>query len=243
MAPLGAAVAVGAATLIGGAVAALAAALVPLDAGSGSEAPTPWHVIGFPLQTKPFTRFGLVEVDGKRVLRVEADKSYGILLHPMADAEGGQVLSWRWRVDVPNDASDLRVKSGDDVAAEVCVGFDLPLGVLPFVDRQLLRVARLSSKDHIPAAAVCYVWDAHLAAGTALESVFTRRIRMIVLRGTGTPLGAWSSEKRDVHADFLRLFADEAQTVPPVVGVAIAADADNTKGHSVAYVADVAFVR
>ena len=37
-------------------------------------------------------------------------------------------------------------------------------------------------------------------------------------------------------ADFVRLFGDECKTVPPLVGVAIGADADNTKTRSVGFV-------
>lgn len=232
---------------IGAACAAAATApgtrLAPFDPGQGSEPAAPWHVIGFPFQTKPLTHFDVAEVDSRRVLRVEADDSYGILLHPLAGAAGERRLSWRWRVDQPNERADLRQRSGDDVAAQVCVGFDLPLDPVPFVDRQLLRLARLTMKDPVPAAAVCYVWDSHLPAGTDLESAFTRRIRMVVVEGRGAASAAWRTESRDVAADFLRLFADEAKEVPPIVGVAVAADADNTHAHTLAYVADLTLGR
>jgi hypothetical protein len=211
----------------------------PFDSGRGVEPALPWHVIGFPFQTKPFTRFEVVEVDAQRVLRVEADGSYGILLYPLAGGDGAFHLSWRWRVDRPNEGADLRQRSGDDVAAQVCVGFDLPLDPVPFIDRQLLRIARLASKDRVPAAAVCYVWDPHLPTGTTLDSAFTRRIRLIVLGGSGTAPATWQTESRDVAADFLRLFGDEAHEVPPIIGVAVAADADNTHAHTLAYVADL----
>ncbi|HOM12811.1 MAG TPA: DUF3047 domain-containing protein [Rubrivivax sp.] len=229
----------GAAALVGAALAAPAGLLAPLDAG-GTTPAAPWHVIGFPFKTKPLTRFDIVDIDGQRAVRVEADQSYGILTHPLPGIGGdAHRLSWRWRVDVPNDKADLRERSGDDVAAEVCVGFDLPLDRVPFVERQALRVARMASKDVIPAAEVCYVWDSHLPTGTAIDSVFTRRVRMIVVRGAGTPVAAWRSETRDVDADFLRLFGDEAKEVPPIIAVAVAGDADNTRAHTVAYVADV----
>ena len=40
-------------------------------------------------------------------------------------------------------------------------------------------------------------------------------------------------------ADFIELFGDEADAAPPVTGVALGADADNTHSHSLAHVADV----
>ena len=72
---------------------------------------------------------------------------------------------------------------GDDTAVKVCASFDLPIDNIPFTDRQILRIARGKTTEPVPAATVCYVWDAKLAAGTALDNAFTRRIRYIVLIG------------------------------------------------------------
>jgi hypothetical protein len=219
--------------------AAPAAGLVPLEAGSGPVPPAPWHVAGLPLQKKPFTRFSIEQVDGRRVLRVEADRSYGNLVHPLPSGDAGRFLSWRWRVDVPNQHANLRTRAGDDSAAEVCVMFDLPLQAVPFVDRQIVRLARTQSAELLPTATVCYVWDTYLPIGTTLDNAFTRRIRLIVLRGADMAPMTWRIERRDVRADFLRLFGDEATEVPDIIGVGIGADADNTQSRSLSYIADL----
>ena len=188
----------------------------------------------------PFTHFDIVDVDGRRAFRVEADQSYGILIHPLSGSGGGaHRLSWRWRVDAPNDRAGLCERSGDDVAAEICDGFELPLDRVPFLERQSLRLARLASKEAVPAAEVCCVWDSHLPTRTEIDNAFTRRIRMIVVRGAGTPIATWRSQSRDIGADFVRLFGDEAKEVPPIIAVAVAGDADNTHVHTVAHVADL----
>jgi hypothetical protein len=206
-------------------------------AGPLEQPATPWRMIGLPAQTKPFTRFTAVTLDGQRVLRVEAVASYGNLVHPLADLPDTlRRLSWRWRLDEPNPAADLRLKEGDDTPVKVCALFDLPMSALPFVDRQVLRAARFRAGETLPSATVCYVWDNRLPPGTVLDNAFTRRIRLIVLRGPEAQQRGWVSEQRDVAADFLRLFGDESKTVPPLVGVAIGADADNTRGRSVAFV-------
>ncbi len=214
--------------------------LAPLAAAGNGEQPTPpWHVAGLPSQTKPVTRFGIVTLAGERVLRIAADSSYGNLVHPLPDVRGVHKLSWRWRVDEPNTRGDLRQKSGDDSPVKVCLLFDMPLDRVPFIERQLLRLVRGGSDEPLPAASVCYVWDAKLAAGTTLDNAFSRRVRYIVLRGADAPLATWQREQRDIAADFRRLFSDESAEVPPLQGVAVSGDADNTQGHSVAYVADV----
>ena len=218
-----------------GAVAAAEGSLEPL-AGAGSASPAPWHVVGLPNQTKPFTKFSVVDIDGRRAVKVEADSSYGNLVHPLAPLPAAGHLSWQWRVEVPLTDADLRRKSGDDTEIKVCVFFDEPMDKLPFADRQIIRLARSRSADPVPTATLCYVWDSHLAAGTALPSAFTGRLRYMVLQSGTDKLNRWLPERRNLAADFTRLFGDESDVVPPVIGVAIGADADNTQGRSIAYV-------
>ncbi len=225
--------------LLTAAVSVLAAGLVPPTMSEGTDPPPPWRVVGLPMQQKPFTRFSIVDVGAQRVLRLDADHSYGNLVHPLTDGLAWHYLSWRWRVDVPNDRANLRLSSGDDSAAEICVLFDMPMDAVPFVDRQIVRAARVQSPVLLPTATVCYVWDAHLPMGTELDNAFTRRVRMIVVRGRDTPLRTWTAERRDIRADFLRLFSDEASEVPPIIGISVAADADNTQTRTLSFVADL----
>jgi hypothetical protein len=210
--------------------------------GEGRVPSAPWHVVGLPLRSKPLTRFEVVPLDGERVLRVEADRSYANLVQPLASLPAsGRALHWRWRVDEALADADLERRDAEDMPLRVCALFDLPLQAVPFIERQLLRAVRIGSADDPPAASVCYVWDSRLRPGTTLASPFTRRIRYVVLEGDGTPLHAWRRERRELGTDFLALFGDEAREVPPLVGVAVGADADNTQGHSVGHVAELDF--
>lgn len=208
-------------------------------AANGDSPAAPWHGVGMPGQTKPLTRFTIDGLDGRRVLRVDADSSYGHLVHPLPAGTRARTLSWRWRLDVPIPRSNLLQKDGDDSPVKVCALFDLPIAAVPFVERQLLRLSNARSSEALPAASVCYVWDAHLAPGTLVENAFTRRVRFIVLRGPESALHTWLAERRDVAADFMRLFGDEAAAPPPLVGISVGADADNTQSRSLAYVDEI----
>ncbi len=212
----------------------------PLSFGPAGAAPVaPWHVVGLPRQTKPFTTFSVIDLDGHRALRVEADSSYGNLVYPLQIARPTVQLSWQWRVENLIEAENLREKQGDDTAVKVCVFFDLALERIPFVERQLLRMARSQSSEPVPGATICYVWDAHLPVGTAIDSPFTRRLRYKVLQSGPARLHQWTAERRNLAADFTEMFGQESSEVPPVIGVAVGADADNTHSHSLAHVADV----
>lgn len=203
--------------------------------GSGSEPPAPWRVVGLPQQAKPLTRFSLAEIDGRRALRVEADNAYGNLVHPLKDTRAG-TLSWRWRVDRPANGADLKRKSGDDVALKVCAFFDMPMAQVPFVERQLLRIASSRAGEKLPTATLCYAWDATLPQGTLLHNAYTHRVRYIVTHGMPK---SWQEEAHDLAADFRRAFGDESPEVPALSAIVIGADTDNTGSHSIGHVSDL----
>ena len=228
------------------AVPALAAEPAALDrplplpfAAAGSAPAKPWQVVGLPQQTKPFTRFTVGAVDGVQAVRIEADKSYGNLVHPLRLAASSLKLSWQWRVDRPIASADLKTSRGDDMPVRVCVLFDMPLDKVSARDRRLLERARSRSGKQVPSATICYVWDAKLPAGKMLESPFTGRIRYVVVQSGGARLQQWIAERRDVAADFQQLYGAESDRLPPIVGIAVGADADNTRMQSLAFVGDL----
>ena len=213
--------------------------LTDLTAAPGAP-PSPWRFVGLPSQSKPKTQFRVIAQEGARVLEVKADESYGNLVHDLTGASSNaRTLSWRWRIEQGNPAGDPNARSGDDHPLAVCAMFDVPLSALPFTERQVLRAARMSSGEDLATATLCYTWDERLASGTVLDSPFTRRVRNMVLRGTGEPLQQWRQEQRDLRADFLKLFGDESSTVPPLLSVAVSADSDNTHRHTLALLSDL----
>lgn len=232
-------------------VAAAGSLLAPLGAAA-------WADASLPSQTLPRTRFEPIEVDGRPGWRLVAAGSYGNLAHTVqGDAASARRLSWRWRLDVPIPGADLVTKAADDAAIKVCVLFAMPDERVPFVERQLLRLARTASKQALPAATLCYVWAPLAREGAVIPNAYTRRLRWKVLRGVpsasalpssgaagGSAAAAstgalppvdgtsgWQLEARDLRADFLEAFGDESREVPPIAAVLVGADADNTGGR------------
>lgn len=210
--------------------------------------PAGWRVVGFPTGQKPLTRFAVVPRDGRNVLLVEADKSYGNLVRSFerwvpAPSAQGPTLSWSWRMERLPTGADLRQRSGDDTAAKLCVFFDVSLDKVPLVERTRLRLARLLSGEPVPPQALCYVWDAStpaLAVGSNLPNAFTGLLRWVVLQSGEARKGQWVAERRNLAEDYRRAFGDE---LPPIIGVAIGADTDNTQSSSIMYFGDVSFGR
>ena len=216
-------------------------ALTPFSSASGDQPPAPWRVVGVPGGKIPVTTYAIAEMDGRKVLRVEANKSYGNLVHPLTPEvfDTALRLRWRWRLDEPLRGTDLRRRQGDDSPLKVCALFDMPLDKLGLIERNLLRLARAASGEKLPSATLCYVWDATLATGTLLPNAYTPRVRIIVVNSGEQLLGQWVSHKRDLVADFQRAFGDESDTLPPLQAVLVGGDSDNTAGHSLGWVGDV----
>jgi hypothetical protein len=220
---------------------AAAGTIAPLVAGAAAVPVTPWREAVLPNAAVPRTRFSAVQVDGRGALRIESQAGYGNLVHPLALPAAGVRLRWSWRIEQFPAGADLRSKAGDDAGLKVCVFFDLPLAQVPFVERQLLRIARARSGEALPAATLCYLWDSALPSGTVLANAYTRRVRSIVLRSGAA--GVWHGESRDVAADFAAVFGDESRDAPPISGIAVGADADNTGSRSLGFVADLELER
>lgn len=228
----------GGATRAGGGRAAFPAGFLG-HAGGGPD--SGWRIKGLPKQKFPLTRFDVVALDGRNVLRVQADASYGNLVFDTGHARlaANAVLRWSWQLERGLPASDLASKQGDDSPLKLCVLFDLPLDGLGFAERTRMRLARSLSGEALPGATLCYVWDRLLPAGTALANAYTPRVRYIVVNSGEARAGQWFSHERRLAADFLRAFGHDAPVVPPLLAVLVGADADNTAGHSMAYVGDV----
>jgi len=200
-----------------------------------------WRVAGLPRQKVPLTRYGVVAIEGREAVRLEASASYGNLVLDLPGQPAPARLRWSWRLDQPNAAVDLTRKEGDDAAAKVCLAFDLPLEQVPFIERQVLRMARSRAGEALPAATLCWVWGGTETRETVLANPYSRRVRVIVLRNQADAASRWLDEDRDVAADWRRTFGDESDQVPPLVAAIVAADADNTGAASVAHVAGLRF--
>jgi hypothetical protein len=220
-----------------------APAIAAFSTAIGDAPSAPWRLITLPKLPRR-THYAIEPVDGTRVLRMDSDGGYANLLHPLGvDAGATPWLRWRWRVERHPAGADLRRKDADDMPARLCVLFDVPPERLAAGDRLKVRLGRLLFDPQLPAASICYVWDARLPAGTWLANAYTDRVQMLVLRSTasGHADGAWQSEARDLRADFARAFPHEAagHPLPPLAALGVAADGDNTGGRAIAYVGDI----
>ena len=221
---------------------ACAAEVTAFSSVQGSQPPKPWAVAGLPDRYKvPITQFDLSGLDGANVLRIKAEKSWGSLVHSLNEAvKPNTVIRWRWRLDQPLPKADIRVKESEDSPLKVCLSFDMPTDNIPSSERALFKLAQFFTREKIPTATLCYTWGNKEAVGYEQASLFTNRVRfVVVVVNDAGPLKTWVSNERNVHADFLAAFGEETQTVPPLSAILVEADSDTTQGQGLGYVGDV----
>jgi Protein of unknown function (DUF3047) len=201
--------------------------------------PAPWKALTLPNLKAP--EFALVDDAGVTVLRVRAQAAAGSLGHELSVSPAERpLLSWRWKVDRVLDKADLTRKEGDDYAARVYVMFEVAPEDLSFADRARMAIAKLLYGADLPAAAICYVWDNTHPPGTTAWNTYSDRLRMVVVRSGPARVGQWVAESRDVDADFRAAFgAAWKKPTPRVIGVAVAADTDQTRESVTAWFGDL----
>lgn len=201
--------------------------------------PPPWRIVRIGNKAPP-TRYRVARIDGVTAIEGVADKSMALLARPLTvDLAATPILCWRWRIDAPVAAANLRTKSGDDYAARVYVAFDIPDAAMNGGTRFKLRIARRLFGAAVPDAAINYVWDNRNPVGTSVKSAFTDRAHLIVAETGAERAGRWVSERADVAADFASAFGK----VPhQPTQIAVAVDTDNTRSLARGAFADLHFV-
>ncbi len=125
------------------------------------------------------------------------------------------ILQWRWRAVVFPDNTDERKKSGADSVLGVYVVF----GHWPFIKT------------------IKYIWSDTIPEGETFDSPHAFHTKIIVVRSGRDRAGSWITERRDVLADYARLFKENK---PPVArGIAILTDSDSTRTRAVGDYADI----
>ena len=203
------------------------------------EIPAPWKIERIDSRIAA-TEYAIREWDGIGAVEARADKSMAILGRSLeVDLRATPFLCWKWRVDAPVASADMTRKSGDDYAARVYLNFDVPPEQLDFATRAKLALGRTLYGDHLPAAALNYIWDNKHTVGTWQTNAYTDRARMLVLRSGADEAGHWVTERRDVQADFRAAFGELDGTIK---SIALASDTDNTGEMARSGFADFRFV-
>lgn len=166
------------------------------------------------------TRYALANKNGRTVLRADS-KAAASGLYREVSVELGEtpILNWTWQVGGVVAGADERTRAGDDYAARVYVIFS---GGLIFWRTR----------------AINYVWSNKQPTGAHWPNAYTGNAHMIAVESGSDRVGEWVEERRDVRADYRRVFGEEPGRVD---AVAIMTDTDNTGAMATAWYGDIWF--
>ena len=202
----------------------------------GSALPTGWKPLTF-RNIERHTRYSMVRESGSVVLRADAEASAsGLVLEQTIDLKAFPLIEWRWRTNGLLAKADVRSRGGDDYPVRLYITFAHDANSISLAD----RAARALYGQLPPRAAINYIWDSKAPVGTVVPNVYTDRVRMIVVESGSERVGQWVSYQRNLAEDFRKAFGYDA---PPVSGIAVMTDTDNTGESVTAFFGDIRFRR
>jgi len=201
------------------------------------QLPAGWQPLTFK-KIPAHTRYELVKDDATTVVMATSDAAAsGLVSRVSINLKEYPFIHWRWKIDNLFNKSDATHKAGDDYPARIYITFAYEPGRVGTFKKLKYILGRKLFGD-IPIAAINYIWEPRLPAGTIIDNPYTTFARMVVVRSGQSQVGQWLAEKRNVYQDYVRAFAEEP---PLVTGVAIMTDTDNTGERATAYYGDIYF--
>jgi len=147
-----------------------------------------------------------------------------------------RILRWGWKGERLPPGADTTQRATDDAIARIYVTFRHPPERLTAAQRAIDEMMRTRYGDAPPHATLLYVWDNRAAAGTSKRNAYTDRVHNFVVESGSARHSQWLAYERDIAADYRTAFGEAP---PPVIGVALMTDADNTVTSAVAYYGDI----
>lgn len=195
-----------------------------------------WEPLEFP-NIDRHTRYRLVEEDGVQVVEATTDNSAsGLIARLEVNPGESLILKWRWKVSNTFAKGDAREKSGDDYPARIYVAFEFEADKASWFERAKRKTVETVFGEELPGNAINYIWANRLAEGEIIANPYAEETMMIAVTSGEAQAGQWVTVERDIVADYRAAFGEDP---PPLRGVAIMSDSDNTGESATAWYGDL----
>ena len=169
---------------------------------------------------RPAYDFSIVDVDGRRALRIASHGDRSTIARSVeVDLAATPTLEWSWKVTRLPAQADVRSSATSDSVAQLLVVWPRP--------PELLR-SRI----------IAYAWDTTAPANSIVPSRKAGTVTFVIMRSGSAALGRWLPERRNVLADYRRIYGG---TPDPVRLVALSIDTNDTRSAAEAYIGPIAF--
>ena len=191
-----------------------------------------WEPLTFPRITRHST-YDVVPVEGGYSLRAASDNSAsGIVFRGTFPVYEYPKVRWRWKAEKVYAEGGAGTKKGDDYPIRLYVVFPFDPEGAGFRERLTYNAARLLYGKYPPQSALNYIWANREHESDILPNAYTRKARMIILRGPGD-VGSWHDEEVDIVEDYRRAYGEDP---PPLAGLAVMNDSDGTGDAGISFV-------
>lgn len=151
------------------------------------------------------------------VLRLRSDKASYYYQKELKDVnlDKNGIVSWKWKVSQNPKGGDVRNRSTDDQAIQVLLAFE---------------------GKYI----ISYIWDPTAPVGFTKDSSipFLLAQKVIVLESGEKNINTWVEIRRDVKADFKKLYGKDA---PALGGVAVQINSQHTESKCESFISPIVF--
>jgi len=153
----------------------------------------------------------------KDVLRLRSDEASYFYQKELKNVnlDKNGIVSWKWKVTQNPKGGDVRKRSTDDQAIQVLLAFEGKY-------------------------VISYIWDPSAPVGYTKDSSipFILAQKVLVLESGEKNVNKWLEIRRDVKADFKKLYGKEA---PPLGGVAIQINSQHTESKCESFISPIVF--
>lgn len=195
-----------------------------------------WEPLEFP-NIDQLTQYQLVAENGTQVVKATTSGSAsGLIARVTIQPSDSLILRWRWKVSNVFEQGNARKKSGDDYPARIYVAFKFQPEKAGFFERAKRQAVEVLFGESLPGNALNYIWANTLPKGEFVANPYTDKTVMIAVNSGTRNVGEWVTVERDIVADYRKAFGEAP---PPIVGIAIMSDSDNTGERATAWYGDI----
>ena len=199
-----------------------------------------WQEFHFPKITRHST-YTIERENGTTCLRTESHASASAIVHKTTfNVHEYPRARWRWKVKNVYAKGNARTKKGDDYPIRIYVMFEYRPDTAGAWERFAYGMARRLYGRYPPHSSLSYVCASRDEGARILNSPYTERAKMILLRKGPARAGVWQEEEVDLLDDYRKAFGSDP---PERARIAVMNDSDDTGESSVSWLASLEVFR
>jgi hypothetical protein len=171
-----------------------------------------------------YDNFVIVSDDNRPALRMKSANDASLISYEIknkVNVKDTPIIEWSWKAVTLPKNGDACKKAVDDQAIQMYV-------VWPrFPEAVRSRI-------------IGYVWDTTEPVGTVCKSEKTGTVTYFVIRSGTADLGKWMTERRNVCADYKKVYSEDCEAP---AGISVAIDSNDTGSTAESLVGAILFKR